>query len=96
MQRMFLSLIAKGYKTISTDALTIITGIPPIKLMLEYTYQKTNLLQLNNSELADTLFPGILIQEKAHTKLTHPPGRGNIPSAINPFKDTYDIPSHAE
>lgn len=44
-QRIFFLPISRGCKTISTDALTPIIGIPPIaiKIELKYAYTKSNI-----------------------------------------------------
>lgn len=40
----FLS-IAKAYRPVSTNAICVVTGIPPLSILLKHTYKKYNLLQ---------------------------------------------------
>lgn len=48
VHRMFLLRISRGYRTISNDALNILTSIPPIYLTIKYQLTESNILYLEN------------------------------------------------
>lgn len=74
--------LSKGYRAISTDALNIITDIPPIALTFKYVYTKSDILHLEREHFIFTLFSNNIIE--------HYP---NSPSAI--LQLTFRLTSHS-
>lgn len=72
LQRPFLLRFSRGYKTISTDALNVLTGIPPITVTLDYEFQRTRIIQLKDENLRSALFSQQTIQEKVFGWQLHP------------------------
>lgn len=72
VQRIFLLQISRGFKTISTDALCVMTGIPPINISLLYEYNKTRLLQLDCAQTKQEMFPHTDIQFPSNSWQIHP------------------------
>lgn len=93
LQRPFLRQISRGYKTISTDALQVLTGIPPIVITLEYENKRTGILQLKNKSLTKDLVQDAEVQLKIHAWSIHP-ARETSHFQVNTTPNTH-IPSNS-
>ena len=72
IQRLFLLQMSRGYRTVSTDALNVVTGIPPIRYTLQHDSARSKLLQLKDADLAATCFPNKHIQHMVPSWILHP------------------------
>lgn len=88
IQRMFLLQISRGYRTISTDALTVLTGIPPIQFTLQYEYLKSNILHLRNEEIIQKYFPNSVIYSNSGSWAIHPADETSHLQVI-PIKNSF-------
>lgn len=88
LQRPFLLQMSRGYRTISTDALQIITGNPPLTLVLEYEYHKSKILLLKDIAHTELFFPNTRIQYKSSSWQNHP-AIDSVEHLINTEKHTY-------
>lgn len=93
LQRTFLLPMARGYKTVSTDALAVITGIPPIIHTMTYEYQKQRILHLNHEQTSTQLFPQTIIQKKVPSWQLHP-AEETSHFQVNPAKHSYSPTRH--
>lgn len=88
LHRPFLRQISRGYKTISTDALNVLTGIPPITIQLRYEFKRTCMLQLNDQTLINELAYATVIQQKVKAWTLHP-ARETSHFQVNTELNTY-------
>lgn len=72
IQKNFLLQISRGYQTISTDVLNILTGNPPITITIKFEYNKTSILQLKQENITNTLLPNTIIKRKVHGSKIQP------------------------
>lgn len=66
--------ISRGYITISTDALTTITGITAIAIIPKYENSLINILHLKQEKMSSTHTPNTTIQHKDCSWQIHPGG----------------------
>lgn len=90
LQRMFLLLISRGYKTISTNALHIITGIVPIHLTLKYEYLRSGCLHHENINLINHYFPNTTIVSRSSSWLLHS-AREVSHLVVNPERNSHRL-----
>ena len=72
IQRLFLLQMSRGYRTASTDALCALTGVPPIRLILDYESTKSKITHLKDAEETAVRFPGLEIQHLVPGWILHP------------------------
>lgn len=64
--------VAGCYRNISSDALSILTGISPISTTFKYEFTKSNIIRLVNEDILQQYFLQIVIQWKTLGWQFHP------------------------
>lgn len=83
--------MSSGYRTISTDALTVITGIAPIKERIQIENIKTRALGLRDSSVKNEWLGSMPLQSKVPRWLLHP-AKQTCESQVQASLAQHDLP----